>query len=254
MARSKVDSSPSGSYNAMIHKVNKNSKNSKFKNSPGGSITSQRNKAPTIQQPRRSLYNNNEDSDTDLEAETLKLVEDKETSKEYLDKFKNCVNRDQPNGLITEQKSVLSTSEGAEKAEDNFVPDKVLSIVRQGNFDDAIPSNVHSGHDLQIRALMEDDGDFPANLKVMLNNMIRTQIFRRIKFLTNEKLSLESSIFKRLFATTGCNSKHEQQSKYEAMRSLVQRQMNSKRNYCTDQILAKAKGTIVLIFLLNHFL
>jgi hypothetical protein len=96
--------------------------------------------------------------------------------------------------------------------------------------------------------MMQPVGKLSATFKAMLINTIRTTVFRRIKFLTNEKLGLEGSVFTLLYETTGVLNKADQQAKYESIRSLIQRQMNSKRNYCTDQIMAKARGKQIIYF------
>ena len=79
------------------------------------------------------------------------------------------------------------------------------------------------------------------HIKALLINAIRTVVFRKIKFLNQQKLGQESNIFQLLYEKAGI-SKTDQFQKYENIRFLVQRQMNSKRNYCTDQIMAKARG------------
>lgn len=128
----------------------------------------------------------------------------------------------------------------------NLIPE----IIRSGDRNDDAISSIMPFSVTNTNKMFADEENsaFPRNLKAMITNTIRTQIFRRIKFLNYEKLSLESNIFKLLFHTTGYHDKHEQQIKYEPLRELVQRQMNSKRNYCTDQILAKARGKNVGLY------
>jgi hypothetical protein len=85
------------------------------------------------------------------------------------------------------------------------------------------------------------------HIKALLINAIRTVVFRKIKFLNQQKLGQESNIFQLLYEKAGI-SKTDQFQKYENIRFLVQRQMNSKRNYCTDQIMAKARGKQIIYF------
>ena len=99
--------------------------------------------------------------------------------------------------------------------------------------------------------MYNDARKLSVNLKALLITNICTTLFRRIKFLTNEKLGRESSVCQLLFHTTlGITNPVEQVAKYENVRQLIQRQMNSKRNYCTDQITAKARGTQIIFFLI----
>jgi hypothetical protein len=127
----------------------------------------------------------------------------------------------------------------------NLIPE----VIRSGDRNDDAISSIMPFSVTNTKFFAEEENSaFPRNLKAMITNTIRTQIFRRIKFLNYEKLSLESNIFKLLFHTTGYHDKQEQQIKYEPLREIVQRQMNSKRNYCTDQILAKARGKNVGLY------
>ena len=86
-----------------------------------------------------------------------------------------------------------------------------------------------------------EDTKVSQHIKALLINAIRTVVFRKIKFLNQQKLGQESKIFQLLYEKAGI-CKADQIKKYENIRFLVQRQMNSKRNYCTDQIMAKARG------------
>lgn len=99
-----------------------------------------------------------------------------------------------------------------------------------------------------VQKMYNDARKLSVNLKALLITNIRTTLFRRIKFLTNEKLGRESSVCQLLFHATGITNPVEQVAKYENVRQLIQRQMNSKRNYCTDQIMAKARGTQIIFF------
>jgi hypothetical protein len=145
----------------------------------------------------------------------------------------------------------------AEKMKTTYENNDLIPDNTGSDYQLSVPDNI--GSDFRFNQGMNNDKLQPMNnmiipiyygenstlhqtLKAMLINAIRTSVFRRIKFLTNEKLGIESSVFQCLYQTTGLKNKLDQQAKYESIRTLIQRQMNSKRNYCTDQIMAKARG------------
>jgi hypothetical protein len=135
---------------------------------------------------------------------------------------------------------------------DEPIPDTIESVQ-----DDKLATSMLSMQSSSIQLMYNDARKMSVNLKALLITNIRTTLFRRIKFLTNEKLGRESSICQMLFQTTGITNPVEQIAKYESIRQLIQRQMNSKRNYCTDQIMAKARGTPISyyfsFFINTHF-
>ena len=129
-----------------------------------------------------------------------------------------------------------------DKKDDDFddpIPDTIESVQ-----DDKLATSMLSMHSSSIQTMYHDARKMSVNLKALLITNIRTTLFRKIKFLSNDKLGRESSIFQLLFQTTGITNPVEQMAKYESIRQLIQRQMNSKRNYCTDQIMVKARGTL----------
>ena len=131
---------------------------------------------------------------------------------------------------------------------DKFYPDTIESV----HNDKFFATSMLSMQSSSMQIMYHDARKMSVNLKALLITNIRTTLFRKIKFLTNEKLGRESSICQLLFQTTGITNPVEQIAKYEGIRQLIQRQMNSKRNYCTDQIMAKARGTLIIyLFFLN---
>ena len=104
-------------------------------------------------------------------------------------------------------------------------------------------SSVQIIQSIAVQIIYNDVRKMSVNLKALLITNIRTTVLRRITFLSNEKLERESSVCQLLFHATGITNQVEQIANYKDIRQLALRQINSKRNYCTEQIMAKARGT-----------
>ena len=184
--------------------------------------------------PRRSLYDD-DDLDSDLLQDGL------------IDNKRDVVINNNNNAAET-----LITLNGGGKETDKLIPDNIESS--QGNYNMSDDQLTHSQpYDsstmLYMQSMRNDPNkQLPQTFKAILINIIRTKVFRKIKFLTNDKLGLDSSVFNLLYMTTGLNKQTERVAKYDSIRRLIQRQMNSKRNYCTDQIMAKARGMHIINF------
>jgi hypothetical protein len=198
--------------------------------------------------PKKSLYNDTDSDATDDEgANNKSTMNNDKVLEEYYQSVQDCIEHEP--SIITAM--VLKTDKNKIKTEQsNKYPDNIQSYnnanglrVEHINAANQPLSTVSIMNHLLVKTF-NDEGNhgLPSNIKAMLISAIRTQIFRKIKFLTNEKLSKDSSVFQEIFKAIGFHNQDEQNVKYETIRFLVQRQMNSKRNYCTDQIMAKARG------------
>jgi hypothetical protein len=76
-----------------------------------------------------------------------------------------------------------------------------------------------------------------------LRYFVRNTIFNRIKFVPSPQLGIESGIFQKMFEHIKVNDDNLKQTKFVGVKYLLQRQMNSKRNYCTEKICKEIKGT-----------
>jgi hypothetical protein len=185
--------------------------------------------------PRSVLYDNGFDTDDSNSKSTI-VTEIKE---KYHQSNKNLSG----GGNIEPETKLTKT----DIDNHSTIPDTIGSIM--DNTDDSIhqhvPMSVSSTYEFPMKGFIEEDNNFPSIFKPIIINAVRTIIFRKIKFLNNEKLSMDSSIFHDLLNITHLNKSQDNPGKYyDAVRQIVMRQMNSKRNYCTDQILAKARGMI----------
>lgn len=196
--------------------------------------------------PKRSLYNDQEDSESDDSdiSESTMVSKNETNTRKYKQDGTDLHMRDpllEHNGNSPDSNNGKNSDDDENSGElgtDNSVNKQTMTVY--STFD----SNSMNG-------LIDDKINFPRVLRPLIINTVRTVMFRRIKFLTNDKLSMDSPIFQELLHHTGFNRNQENAGKYyDALRHIIMRQMNSKRNYCTDQILAKARGrkSFLLLF------
>jgi hypothetical protein len=235
MGRTKEKGDTSPSTNSIVSSTTKHSSN----------------KSKQSTTPRRGLYDDDVDSDAGEDTLTSNAIQ------MLVGIGKNGRDHDVNNDTVEIKAKKMKTT----YVNSDIMPDDIGS-----DYQLSVPDNIGSDYGFnqgqnndEMQPLMQnrlmptyysaENSTLHQTLKAMLINAIRTSVFRKIKFLTNEKLGMESSIFQNLYETTGLKNKVEQQAKYESIRTLIQRQMNSKRNYCTDQIMAKARGTQIVKFL-----
>ena len=197
---------------------------------------------------RNTHRQQNQSSKNGLFVNDVDYNSDGTKSENEEDKFPDTItsNNGIPNTIYDQANNIAYNNTKS----DNFIDENIHmnEILTFGHVaEETLPMNVSSSN--FPKQSSDDEMELPSNIRIMIINTVRNIIFRRIKFLTNEKLSIESSIFKTLYDTTGFQNRIEQSAKYEVLRSLVQRQMNSKRNYCTDQIMNKARGKFVNFWL-----
>jgi hypothetical protein len=77
---------------------------------------------------------------------------------------------------------------------------------------------------------------------ISIRMLVRSRIFHTIKFIGPEKLGEDSSIIDLLFKQIGVNDKEVKKQKFLGVRYVLQRQINTKRSYCTDKITKACLG------------
>lgn len=77
----------------------------------------------------------------------------------------------------------------------------------------------------------------------ILRGWVRKEGFRMIKFLSASNLGIHSSIMTKMYAHLNIFDESVKMKKYTGLRYLLQRQLNSKRNYCIANIVSQMKGT-----------
>jgi hypothetical protein len=83
--------------------------------------------------------------------------------------------------------------------------------------------------------------------KIVLRGYVRKEIFRMIKFLSAEKLSIDGTIMTLLYNQITVSTDAEKIKKHSGVRYVLQRQLNSKRNYCIEKIVKQMKGIYFLV-------
>lgn len=81
----------------------------------------------------------------------------------------------------------------------------------------------------------------------ILRGWVRKEGFRMIKFLGAANLGVDSSIMTKLYTHISVYDANVKMKKYSGVRYLLQRQLNSKRNYCIATIVSQMKGMFYLI-------
>ena len=76
---------------------------------------------------------------------------------------------------------------------------------------------------------------------LVLQSYVCKNTFRLIKFLSNEKLSMNSTIMNSLYEQISITDNKVKEEKYLGVRYVLQRQLNSKRNYCIEKIVKQLK-------------
>ena len=76
---------------------------------------------------------------------------------------------------------------------------------------------------------------------LVLRSYVRKNTFRLIKFLSNEKLSMNSTIMNSLYEQISITDNRVKEEKYLGVRFVLQRMLNSKRNYCIEKLVKQLK-------------
>ena len=84
--------------------------------------------------------------------------------------------------------------------------------------------------------------------KLVLCGYVRKEIFRKIKFVGSEQLSMNSTIMNKLFEQIGAISDEARGRKYLGVRYILQRQLNQKRSYCIEKIIKQMKCMFTCLF------
>ena len=77
--------------------------------------------------------------------------------------------------------------------------------------------------------------------KIVLCSYVRKELFRRIKFISSEHLSMNSSIMTKLYEQINATNDDSKIKKYLGVRYILQRQLNQKRSYCIEKIIKQMK-------------
>ena len=70
--------------------------------------------------------------------------------------------------------------------------------------------------------------------KLVLRSYVRKEIYRKIKLLSSEQLSMNITIMNKLYKQIGANSDEAKGRKFVGVRYILQRQLNQKLSYCIE--------------------
>jgi hypothetical protein len=160
-----------------------------------------------------------------------------------------------------EENTVASDDETEEKKESNKIVPKLQprkKIVDEINIEE--PNITADEQALDINTYCETLVGFNrAGKKNMLDNItdqeklvlcgyVRKEIFRKIKFVNSELLSINSTVMNKLFEQIGADSGEARGRKYLGVRYILQRQLNQKRSYCIEKIIKQMKCMFTCLF------
>lgn len=106
------------------------------------------------------------------------------------------------------------------------------------------PKETISGFNIKSKQAMLDTLK-PAQ-QMILRGLARTKIFQQIKFIGADKLVMNSNIMENMYRNINVTDHNEKCKLHEALRHIVQRQLNSRRSYCIDKIIGQMKGMILI--------
>jgi hypothetical protein len=78
--------------------------------------------------------------------------------------------------------------------------------------------------------------------QMLLRGMVKTKIFRMLKFIGPDRLAMNSTIMEHLYSSIHVTDHNEKCQLHDALRYILQRQLNSKRDYCISKMVNQMKG------------
>ena len=106
------------------------------------------------------------------------------------------------------------------------------------------PKETISGFNIKSKQAMLDTLK-PAQ-QMILRGLAHTKIFQQIKFIGANKLVMNSNIMENMYRNINVTDHNEKCKLHEALRHIVQRQLNSRRSYCIDKMVGQMKGMILI--------
>ena len=89
--------------------------------------------------------------------------------------------------------------------------------------------------------------------QMLLRGVVRTKNFRMLKFIGPDKLVMNSTIMEHLYSNIHVTDHNEKCQLHEALRYILQRQLNSKRDYCISKMVNQMKGMNLNLINFFHF-
>jgi hypothetical protein len=74
---------------------------------------------------------------------------------------------------------------------------------------------------------------------------VRNNVFKRIKFVGPEHVCMDSPLIQEMLKLANVASEDDKKRKFLGVKYILQRQLNSKRNYCSDKIIKECRGKLL---------
>lgn len=146
-----------------------------------------------------------------------------------------------------EEKEVKKNARNDKENENNKSVSKNMTDVKETCF--LVPtSEKESSSDLYTDEMYRNDRcemfkNLNSNEIRALRVYVRGPVFNKIKFVNGDKTGRDSKIISDMFKVISINNDKEKQNlKFHGVRHILQRQLNSKRNYTNEKITKTAVG------------
>lgn len=209
---------------------------------------------------------NNENNDKNKENGS---IDNEQTFKIDIDG--NKTNEDDIDDMKTDSEDEKSNDDDTENSTKDSKSNKIVPLIQARPQINALnssepifepqPQDANEASKLTIGYCETLVGFNATGKKNMLDNLSETEIsilrswvrkegFRMIKFLSPSNLGIHSPIMTKMYAHLSIFDEKVKMKKYTGLRYLLQRQLNSKRNYCIANIVSQMKGMkIIWIFI-----
>lgn len=196
-----------------------------------------------------------------MENENDEIIEEKEVSEKEVSSNKHIVasvlSSNSPDSH-NESKKKARTDEAATDSvkmtlNDDTLPSKNLPQVNVTEVSMKINTHVEtiSGFTSKGKQAMVDSL-LSSPQQMLLRGVVKSKIFRMLKFIGPDKLVMNSTIMEHLYSNIHVTDHNEKCRLHEALRYILQRQLNSKRDYCISKMVNQMKGmNLNLINFLN---
>jgi hypothetical protein len=236
-------------------------------------ISSKRQKLISNTKPKQQLFgdirkNGNEETDREKvtqdysnETNSLNSVNMKTIKSKTLSFVNEKIDDDED----TEEEIASEEEEDIDSKVNNIIPPTNISVVTNQETENTTgigtsqmveqhtdEENKSNGYTEVRYRDVKGKGEMKNNLTEneirALRFYVRTHVFNRIKFIPSGLLGQESKIIINMYDELSVKDDDLRRRKYQGIKYLLQRQMNSKRNYCTEKIVKEIKGMLSCVF------
>lgn len=181
-----------------------------------------------------------------MEQEKDEIIEEKEVSsnKHIVASMLSCNSPDSHNESNKKARTDEEATDSVKRTlNDDTISLKNLPPVNETEISMKINTHVEtlSGFTSKGKQAMVDS-ILTSPQQMLLRGMVRTKIFRMLKFIGPDKLAMNSTIMEHLYSNIHVTDHNEKCQLHDALRYILQRQLNSKRDYCISKMVNQMKG------------